>query len=96
MSKTDYLSILNENAGSLKDAVKWLKRSLKLCKEYNIKDLTPEGMDAFESLTSRFARVCDILFSKLFRSIFYLEEGEAGSWLDVVLFMEKEHVIELH
>ncbi|MDZ7742729.1 MAG: hypothetical protein U5Q03_13515 [Bacteroidota bacterium] len=50
-------------------------------------------MDAYEGLTSRFARVCDILFSKLFRTIFFLEQGEAGTWLDVLLFME-ENVID--
>jgi len=93
MRNQDKLLILNENAKSLEDAVNWLKRSQTICTGFNIENLSPEGMDAFEGLTSRFARVCDILFNKLFRSIFYLEEGEAGSWLDVILYMEKENVI---
>ena len=93
MSRKDQILILDENATSLEDAVKWLRRSLTICKDFDTRDLSPEGMDAFEGLTSRFARVCDILFNKLFRSIFYLEEGEAGSWLDVILYMEKENII---
>ncbi|MCF8397573.1 MAG: hypothetical protein K9G58_05355 [Bacteroidales bacterium] len=26
--------------------------------------------------------------------IFFLEQGEAGTWLDVLLFMEKENIID--
>lgn len=93
MRQNDHIEILNDHARSLTDALKWLNRSLEICKKYNIEDLSPEGMDAFEGLTSRFARVCDLLFNKLFRTIFYLEQGEAGTWLDVLLFMEKETII---
>lgn len=93
MMQNDHIEILNEHARSLRDALKWLNRSLEICKKYNIEDLSPEGMDAFEGLTSRFARVCDLLFNKVFRTIFYLEQGEAGTWLDVLLFMEKENII---
>ena len=50
-------------------------------------------MDAFEGLTSRFSRVVDILFSKVFRSITYLEKGESLSWIDSLLLMEKIGVI---
>lgn len=94
MSKTDPIDILNEHARALTDALKWLDRSLRICKKYNIDDLSPEAMDAFEGLTSRFARVCDLLFNKLFRTIFYIEQGESGTWLDVLLLMEKEKIID--
>lgn len=94
MSKTDPIDILNEHARALTDALKWLDRSLHICKKYNIDDPSPEAMDAFEGLTSRFARVCDLLFIKLFSTIFYIEQGESGTWLDVLLLMEKEKIID--
>lgn len=94
MSHVDQISILNENAQSLQDALKWLNRSLSICEKYNIENLNPEGMDSFEGLTSRFARTCDILFNKLYRTIFYIEQGETGTWLDVLFFMEKENLID--
>ncbi len=82
--------ILQENLTHLKDALKWLDRSFVICDKFDIQQLNAEGMDAFESFTSRFARVSDILFNKVFRSIYYLEQGENASWLDVTLFMEKK------
>ena len=94
MSQKDHIEILHEHTESLENALKWLKRSLDICKQYSLDHLSPEAMDAYEGLTSRFARVCDILFNKLFRTIFFLEQGEAGTWLDMLLFMEKENVID--
>jgi hypothetical protein len=86
--------ILKENIVNLNDALKWLDRSYAICDELDIQQLDAEGMDAFESFTSRFARVSDILFNKVFRSIYYLEQGENASWLDVTLFMEKKAIID--
>lgn len=86
--------ILQENLTHLKEALKWLDRSEAICSELNTFKLDAEGMDAFEGFTSRFARVADILFNKVFRSIYYLENGENASWLDVTLFMEKKAIID--
>ncbi len=86
--------ILKENIVNLKEALEWLERSYAICNELDTQQLDAEGMDAFESFTSRFARVSDILFNKVFRSIFYLEQGENASWLDVTLFMEKKAIID--
>jgi hypothetical protein len=86
--------ILQENLTHLKDALKWLDRSFVICDKFDIQQLNAEGMDAFESFTLRFARVSDILFNKVFRSIYYLEQGENASWLDVTLFMEKKAIID--
>jgi hypothetical protein len=94
MKKTDPLELLKENVKDLQNAMAWLQRSYGICKQsFDLNNLSPEGMDAFEGLTSRFARVTDILFSKVFRSIAYIEEGESRSWLDVLLYMEKKGVI---
>ncbi len=95
MKNPEPLQLLNENIKDLEEAMAWLRRSFNICSEkFDLGDLSPEGMDAFEGLTSRFARVSDILFSKVFRSLVYIEEGEPRSWLDVLLYMEKTGVIE--
>ena len=95
MTKLDHIKILKENSDALNDASLWLKRSYGICKDYD--DLTnpnSEAMDAFEALTSRFARTSDLLFNKVFRSIAYISEGENRPWLDVLILMEKYGVIE--
>ncbi len=88
-------SILAENVKALKYSVAWLQRSFDICSETReSQNLTAEEMDAYESLTARFARTADILFNKVFRSIHYVQEGENRSWLDVLLYMEKTGVLE--
>lgn len=95
MIRKDHIAILDENVKALQDSVKWLNRSFTICTDnYKTEDLTDEAMDAFEGLTSRFSRVADILFSKVFRSIAYLEKGESLSWIDNLLLMEKIGVID--
>ena len=94
MIRKDQVAILNENIDALQDAMKWLKRSFHICDEnYNTDELTDEAMDAFEGLTSRFSRVVDVLYSKVFRSLAYLEKGEPLSWIDTLLLMEKTGII---
>ena len=85
--------ILKENISNLNEALKWLDRAFAVCSDNDTFKLNAEGMDAFESLTSRFARVSGILFNK-FRIIYYFEQGENASWLDVTLFMEKKAIID--
>ena len=94
MKNDTQLKILFENKESFEESVRWLKRSYTICKnQFDLKDLPDEGFDAFESLTSRFARTTDILFNKVFRSIIYLEEGTAYTWLDTLIYMEKQGII---
>lgn len=88
-------TILAENVKALKHSVAWLQRSFDICVEVGEgQNLTAEEMDAYESLTARFARTADLLFNKVFRSIHYVQEGENRSWLDVLLYMEKTGVIQ--
>jgi uncharacterized protein YutE (UPF0331/DUF86 family) len=88
---------LYENIDSLNEALRWLNRSYRICiDKFDLSELPEEGFDAFESLTARFARVTDVLLNKVYRSIFYLEEGASGSWLDTLLFMEKKGLISSH
>ncbi|HYX06697.1 MAG TPA: hypothetical protein VE912_08175 [Bacteroidales bacterium] len=94
MTKADQLNILAENTNALSQAIKWLERSFSQCRHLDTSALSDDETDRFETLTSRFARVTDLLFSKVFRSIAYLEKGEALSWLDMLIFMEKQEVID--
>jgi hypothetical protein len=94
MKKPNNLDILKENISALKEAVKWLERSYRICKEFNTDHLSEKGMDAFEGLTSRFARASDILFNKVYRSIIYIEKGQNLPWIDVVIYLEKKQVID--
>ncbi len=95
MKKANQFNLLKENLNALKESLRWLNRSYGICKSYkNLHELPDEGMDAFESFTSRFARTTGLLFNKVFRSIAYLEEGEQMSWLDTILFMEKTGIID--
>jgi len=94
MKNDNQTKILSENKKFLEESVYWLKRSFTICNEkFKIEDLSEEGFDAFESLTSRFARTTDILFNKVFRSIVYLEEGTVNTWLDTLIYMEKQGLI---
>jgi hypothetical protein len=94
MIQKDHLEILKENASTLESATPWLHRSYNICKSFDTKNLDEQAMDAFETLTSRFARVTDLLFNKVFRSIVYVEEGEAYSLIDTLSYMEKIGVID--
>jgi len=94
MTNTDQIKILQENKLALTESFRWLQRSYAICHEqFDINELSDEGYDAFESLTSRFARTTDILTNKVFRSIIYLEEGASFSWLDTLLYLEKNGVV---
>lgn len=94
MKASGEIKIMEENINSLQESVYWLSRSYQICSgQYDLKNLSEEGYDAFESLTSRFARTVDILTNKVYRSIVYLEEGESRSWIDTVLYLKKKDVL---
>ena len=94
MRENTQIEILQENISGLKEARKWLQRSYDICRNYSLPPVKDEEMDAFESLTSRYARAGDMLFNKVFRSIYYIENAETASLLDVTLFMEKIGVVD--
>ena len=88
-------TILADNVKALQHSVAWLQRSFDICsKTGERQNLTPEEMDAYESLTARFARTANLLFNKVFRSLHYFLEGENRTWLDVLHYMEKTGVLK--
>ena len=95
MTQQDYLSVLREALDRLEDAERWLRRSYRMCREVDVEDaLSEEDYDALETLTSRFARVSDMLLQKVFRSIDRLEFEESGTLLDALNRAEKRGLIE--
>ena len=77
------------------DALRWLERSHGFCQKIRIKDTyTDEEYDHFETLTSRYARVTDMLISKVFRSLDRVEFLQSGTLIDVVNRAHKRNLID--
>lgn len=89
-----HLQNLKEMLDLLTDAVYWLNRSYNICKNTGIKEGYKEAeLDNFEVLASRFARVVDIMLSKVLRGIDNIEFEEKGTMLDVINRAEKRGLI---
>ena len=66
MKKNSY-QILKLNIGDLLEAKKWLVHSYQVCESFKSKEkFSISDYDALESFLSRFGRVCDLLFRKVF------------------------------
>lgn len=85
MSRLSSVEYLSQSVAQLVDATKWLQRSFNQCQNFDLKQtLTAEQYDALENLSSRFARVADILINKVYRAIDAAELLEPGSLIDTV------------
>ena len=94
MTDTDVLQNLHESLDALDRATAWLERSLDLCRPIDLDaELRPEQHDALEALTSRYARVSDMLVQKVYRAIDSVELEEGGSPLDVLNRAHKRDLI---
>jgi hypothetical protein len=68
MKHREHVRVLEETLMQLDDGATWLRRSLKRCQKAAGKsELSAADLDAFEALTSRFARLSDMILQKLFR-----------------------------
>ncbi len=85
MKQKDIILNLFDTINLLDNAVHWLKRSYTICSGIGVKEnYTEEEYDDLETLTSRFARVSDIIIQKVFRSIDAVEFENKGTLIDVV------------
>ena len=83
--KVNAKEMLIANLQSLQDMSDWLTRAYKTCSKIPLKSkFTPEEFDAFEVLTSRFARTIDLLINKVFRSIDQVELEPQATIIDVI------------
>lgn len=91
----DLRLLLREELNILDDAAKVLSYSYENCERIGIKDnYTYEDLDRFESLTSRFARLSDILIQKIFRVIDELDLETQGTIRDRINRAEKKGLID--
>lgn len=94
MTYNDKIDILKENVQSLTDSIIWLQRSYTICNEFvDFDKLSDSKFDAMEALSARFARTTDILTNKVLRSIIYIEHGEPLTWIDTLIYFEKQGLI---
>ncbi len=87
-NSTSNILLRDIEAGSR--AASWLKRSFEKCSPISLDaPLTEQQFDDYEALTSRFARLADILVQKLFRGIDRALLEQPGSVLDTIHRAEK-------
>lgn len=81
---------LKESFNKLDKAVEILKYSLEKCRKVGIKtNYSLEELDAFENVTSRFARAADIYTQKIMKGIAIILREEAKTYLDRANLFEK-------
>lgn len=92
LSSTKYL---NQCVTQLNDTCRWLQRSYDKCHSFDLSQaLSDDQYDNLENLSSRFARVTDILLNKVYRALDAAELMESGSLIDTVNRAVKRGVLE--
>ena len=95
--KTEKLMIagIKEDIENINKAVSVLNYSLKKCTKISIKvSYTIEELDAFENLTSRFARTSDIYTQKIMKGIILILREDARTFLDRANLFEKLNITD--
>lgn len=84
------IELLQEELLGLQLAAGHLGYSMERCRNLiDQKELPPEQLERLESLTSRFARLADLLIQRIFRLIDEIELIGGGSLLDRIYRAEK-------
>lgn len=86
--------LLNENRQHLVKAAKQLSVSYQRCQQIDtsLGALSLDEQEKFEALTSRFARLSDLIIQKTIRLIGQIELEDAGSVLDRINKAEKKRL----
>ena len=91
----DLLLLLKKELQLVADAADILTYSFRKCNEIGIRhDYSHDDLDRFESLTSRFARLSDILIQKTFRLIDEIDLENTGTVRDRINRAEKKELID--
>ncbi len=85
----EQLVILDSASQVLRDSFARVQIIFKKNKE----ELSIEEKESCEALTSRFSRLCDYLFQKVFRTLDQIELMDQGTGIDRLNRMEKRGVI---
>jgi hypothetical protein len=84
------IDLLKEELAGLQLAAGYLQYSMERCQNLIGQDgLPPEQLERLESLTSRFARLADLLIQRIFRLVDEIELTGGGSILDRIYRAEK-------
>ena len=95
MMQHDYILILHATLKDLDESRYWLQRSYDICKAIGTRDNYSETeCDAFETLTGRFARTCDMISQKGFRSMDKVELEDRGTLIDALNRAHKRGLID--
>ncbi len=85
------LLYLKENFAQADEAANHLATSIERCESFVFnKDFTEDQLIELEALTSRFARVSDLLIQKTFKTIDQLDGTTPGTVRDRLLLAEKK------
>ncbi|MEP6926040.1 MAG: hypothetical protein ABI834_00320 [Ginsengibacter sp.] len=88
------LQYLKENFKQSDEATNHLVSSLNRCKDFIFNEtFTEEQLVELEALTSRFARVSDLLIQKILKTIDEIEGTTPGTVRDRLLQAEKKSII---
>ncbi|MFK5971378.1 MAG: hypothetical protein QM487_14855 [Candidatus Marithrix sp.] len=80
---------------AMESAIQWLERSYRICDQIGIKtNYLAEEYDAFETLTSRYARAIDLIIRKVLRTIDVVEFEQPGTLIDTINRSEKRGLID--
>lgn len=91
----DLKKLLQQELQLLDDASQVLAYSFNKCSKIGLKtDFSPEELESFESLCSRFARLSDILTKKIFRLLAEIALEQPGTVRDRINRAEKWNLIE--
>lgn len=91
----DLKKLLLKELQLLEDASQVLEYSFAKCSRIGIKpDYSPEELESFESMCSRFARLSDIMTQKIFRLLAEIALEEPGTVRDRINRAEKWNLIE--
>lgn len=94
MTHKDRQNNLTEIIEQLQDAAEHLKISLDRCSVCGVQATGEDALIEFEALTSRFARVTDMLIHKVYRAIDTVEFVEGGTLIDVMNRADKRNLID--
>ncbi len=88
------LSILEKDLKELEKAAETLRYSFDKCTQIDvIAGLDNDALESFEALTSRFARLSDMLIQKIFRTIDMVELEDAGTVRDRINRAAKKKMV---
>jgi len=91
------IEILKENLYAVNSNLTRLLYSFDKCSTISLKDTySEEEFEAFEAMTSRYARTTDMLINKVLRSLDEVEYIDGGTVIDATYNAEKRGIADAH